>query len=70
MMMRNQPIFNANGDLVSGGDGTLPLLGEANPLDEVRLRVISDVDSIATGGTDVATITALATNINNNAVAR
>ena len=64
-----QPIFNANGDLVSGGDGTLPLLGEANPLDEVRLRVISDVDSIATGGTDVATITALATNINNNAVA-
>jgi len=63
-----QPIYNANGDLISGGDGSVPLLGEANPLDDIYLRVISDVDSIQTGGTDVATITALATNINNNAV--
>lgn len=65
----SQPVFNANGDLVSGGDGSTPLLGSANPLDELTLRVISDVNSIATGGTDVATITALVTNANNNAVA-
>lgn len=64
-----QPVFNANGELVSGGDGTTPVLSAANPLDELKLRVISDVNSIATGGTDVATITALVTDVNNNAVA-
>ncbi|MFK7994875.1 MAG: Ig-like domain-containing protein [Granulosicoccus sp.] len=64
----SQPIFNANGDLISGGDGSTPVLGAANPLDELKLRVISDVNSIATGGTDIATITALVTDINNNAV--
>lgn len=65
----SQPIFNANGDLISGGDGSTPLLGEATPVEELTLRVISDVNSIATGGTDVATITALVTNTDNNAVA-
>ncbi len=65
----SQPIFNANGDLISGGDGSIPLLGEAEPVEQLTLRVISDVNSIATGGTDVATITALVTDDNNNAVA-
>ncbi|MFK7861910.1 MAG: Ig-like domain-containing protein [Granulosicoccus sp.] len=64
-----QPVFNANGELISGGDGSIPVLGEANPLNELKLTVISDVNSIATGGTDIATITALVTNLNNNAVA-
>ena len=64
-----QPIFNANGDLISGGDGSIPTLGEASPLDELSLRVISDVNSIATGGTDVATIKATVIDANNNAVA-
>lgn len=65
----SQPIFNANGDLISGGDGSIPTIGEINPLDAVSLRVVSDVNSLLTGGVNVATITAVATNINNNVVA-
>jgi len=64
-----QPVFNANGDLISGGDGSTPALGEANSAEEMKLTVVSDVNSIATGGTDIATITALVTNSKNNAVA-
>ncbi len=65
----SQAIYNANGDLISGGDGSVPTLGAANPLDELTLRVVSDVNSIATGGTDVASIMATVTNANNNALA-
>ena len=64
-----QPVFNANGELISGGDESTITLGAANPLDALTLRVISDVNSVATGGTDTATITALVTNSDNNAVA-
>ncbi len=65
----SQPIFNANGELISGGDGSIPTIGEVNPLSAVSLRVVSDANSLLTGGGDVATITAVATNINNNVVA-
>ena len=64
-----QPVFNANGELISGGDESTITLGAANPLDALTLRVISDVNSVATGSTDTATITALVTNSDNNAVA-
>ncbi|MFK8080114.1 MAG: Ig-like domain-containing protein [Granulosicoccus sp.] len=64
-----QPVFNANGDLISGGDGSIPRLGTPDATDELKLTVISDVNSIATGGSDIATITALITDANNNAVA-
>ena len=65
----SQPIFNANGDLIRGGDGSIPLVSEISPSDQLSVRVISDVSSIATGGSDVATITALVTDANRNAVA-
>ena len=44
-------------------------LGEANPLDALTLRVVSNVNSVATGSADIATITALVTNSDNNVVA-
>jgi len=57
-----QPDYNTGGDVVtdSGGDGTT---------NELSLRVLSNVNSINTGGTDVANITALVTDANNNALA-
>ena len=65
----SQPVYNANGELISGGDGSTVALGEANPLDALTLRVVSDVNSVATGSADIATITALVTNSDNNVVA-
>jgi len=74
-----QPQFNANGEAINGsgvdvevdagtdGEGE-PTIGEANAV-ELSLRVVSNVNSISTGGTDVANITALVTDVNNNAVA-
>ena len=64
-----QPVFNANGELISGGDESTITLGAANPLDALTLRVVSDANSVATGSSDTATITALVTNSDNNAVA-
>ncbi len=63
-----QPQFNANGEPITGTDGGTPTVGAANP-DTLNLRVVSNVNSISTGGTDVANITALVTDANNNAVA-
>ena len=64
-----QPLFNANGE---GTDGSVvvtpPAIGAANP-DALSFIVVSDVSSINTGGTDVANITALVRDVNNNAVA-
>jgi len=65
----SQPIFNANGELISGGDGAEPILGAASPADQRILRVVSDVNSISTGGADEAIIMATVTDGNNNAVA-
>ena len=47
---------------------TVPDIGAANT-DELNVRVLSNVNSINTGGTDVANITALVTDANNNALA-
>lgn len=63
-----QAVYNANGELVSGSETQTPGLGAASP-DALNLRVISNVNSISTGGTDEASITALVTDVNNNAVA-
>jgi len=50
-----------------GGDGLQ--LGAANSVDgSVGIRVITDVNSLETGGTESATITALVTDENNNAM--
>lgn len=65
----SQSFYNSYGELVSGGDGTVPALGAANAQQQLVLRVISDVSRIETGGTDTATITALVTNDSNNTVA-
>ncbi|NND89385.1 MAG: hypothetical protein HKN42_00875, partial [Granulosicoccus sp.] len=61
-----QPTFNANGEVTNGT--VTPGLGAATP-DTLTLRVLSNVNSISTGGTDVANITALVTDANNNALA-
>lgn len=63
-----QPFFNSNGELVNGPSSGVSL-GAANPDDALTLRVVSDVNSLVTGGTDVATISVLVTDIKNNAVA-
>lgn len=60
---QGQPQFNGNGEPV---DGT-PNLGSANP-NALSLRLVSDINSIKTGGTDIANITALVTDANNNSV--
>lgn len=55
-----QPQYNANGEPIQGAaEGVLKTL---------TVRVVSNANSIDTGGTDVATITALVTDENNNAV--
>lgn len=59
-----QTTFGANGEPVSGTPG----LGAATP-DTLNLNVISDANSINTGGTDVANLVALVTNADRNAVA-
>ncbi len=64
----SQPTFNANGELISGGVGSIPTVSVINPAEAVSVRVISDMNSLLTGGGDVATITAVVTNINNNVV--
>ncbi len=61
-----QTTFDNNGNAVDGDGG--PALGAALP-ENLNLRVLSNVNSINTGGTDVANITALVTDENNNAVA-
>ncbi|ASJ70435.1 Ig-like domain-containing protein [Granulosicoccus antarcticus] len=53
-------------DVDSGTDE--PDVGAANSA-ELNMRVLSNVNSINTGGTDVANITALVTDVNNNALA-
>lgn len=58
-----QPDYNSNGD-VDGSTDSGDASGEA-----LSLRVLSNVNSINTGGTDVANITALVTDANNNALA-
>ena len=60
-----QVTFNANGTTDSGGE---PAVAQALP-DTLSLRVVSDVNSISTGGIDVANITALVSDMNNNALA-
>ncbi|MGQ7847840.1 Ig-like domain-containing protein [Granulosicoccus sp. 3-233] len=60
-----QPDFNTGGDVDNGTDGD----GDGGSADELSLRVLSNVNSINTGGTDVANITALVTDENNNALA-
>ena len=50
-----QVTFNANGTTDSGGE---PAVAQALP-DTLSLRVVSDVNSISTGGIDVANITCL-----------
>ncbi len=47
---------------------TVPDIGAAIT-DQLNVRVLSNVNSINTGGTDVANITALVTDANNNALA-
>jgi len=59
-----QTTFGANGEPISGTPG----LGAATP-DTLNLNVISDANSISTGGTDVANLVALVTNADRNAVA-
>ncbi|MBX2836017.1 MAG: Ig-like domain-containing protein [Gammaproteobacteria bacterium] len=59
--------YNANGELISGN----PELGGASAAPEppLRIRVLADKNSITTGGSDSATITALVTDEDNVAVA-
>ncbi len=52
----------------NGGSGLDLELGAANSLDKLMLRVFSDVADIATGGVEVATITALVADSENYAV--
>ncbi|MFK7852856.1 MAG: Ig-like domain-containing protein [Granulosicoccus sp.] len=59
-----QTTFGANGETTSG----IPGLGAATP-ETLNLNVISDANSISTGGTDVANLVALVTNGDRNAVA-
>jgi len=59
-----QTIFGANGQPATGTPG----LGAAAP-DSLNLNVISDANSISTGGTDVANLVALVTDADRNAVA-
>lgn len=61
-----QTTYTATGD-VNTGDTTASIAA-ALP-DNLNLRVLSNVNSINTGGTDVANITALVTDGNNNALA-
>ena len=62
-----QAQYNANGELIRGTDtGETPAVVSPEAL---KLRVITNANSINTGGTDVANITALVTDANNNAVA-
>lgn len=58
-----QPDFSTGGDVDGGTDGS------GGGTDALSLRVLSNVNSINTGGTDVANITALVTDSNNNALA-
>lgn len=58
-----QPTFNPDGSLASGGGV------EGAVASDLDVRVLSDVNRIETGGSDVASITALVTDGNNNAVA-
>lgn len=62
-----QPQYNANGELIAGTNTSTTATSTSTSV--LSLRVISNVNSISTGGTDVANITALVTNENNNAVA-
>lgn len=62
-----QPQYNANGELIVDSESDTTDLSSLSGT--LNLRVISNANSISTGGTDVATITALVTNQNNNAVA-
>jgi len=59
-----QPTFNPDGSLASGGSGT-----DGAVATDLDVRVLSDVNRIETGGSDVASITALVTDGDNNAVA-
>lgn len=62
-----QPDYTTSGD-VDGGTDTGDD-GSGGATDTLTLRVLSNVNSINTGGTDVANITALVTDANNNALA-
>lgn len=62
-----QPQYNANGEVIRGSDGDVAV--SVSSPDALKLRVITNANSISTGGTDVANITALVTDANNNAVA-
>ena len=62
------PQFNANGEIVSGAGVGEPGLGAAVGAN-LTVRVTSDVTTLPTGGTDIATITAFVTNERNQAVA-
>lgn len=60
-----QPTFNPDGSIAGGGTtGQGAAVARA-----LSVRVLSDVNRIETGGSDVAAITALVTDDNNNAVA-
>lgn len=64
----SQTTYTGSGASIDGTTTTDPSLGVASA-DSLNLRVLSNVNSINTGGTDVANITALVTDVNNNAVA-
>jgi len=57
-----QPDYSVDGDVVTDS-------GTDDNSNELSLRVLSNVNSINTGGTDVANITALVTDADNNALA-
>ena len=58
-----QPDYGTDSGVDTGTDGS------GSDADALGLRVLSNVNSINTGGTDVANITALVTDANNNALA-
>lgn len=63
-----QVLLGANGEPSTGEPVTvIPGLGAATP-DTLNLNVISDANSISTGGTDVANLVALVTDADRNAV--
>ncbi len=70
---RTDDVMGTDQSITDSGTGVdtdvvVPDIGAENT-DELHLRVLSNVNSINTGGTDVANITALVTDANNNALA-